>query len=77
MPKYTFEVAGAVAGKYRQVIAKNGEISIDSEVVAIYYKIGRTFALKIIGELGERHAVCDSLKPLARQTLVHHLRKTQ
>jgi hypothetical protein len=74
MPKYTFEVAGAIVGKYRQVIAKNGEISIDSEVVAAYYKQGANFAIKIVGVLGVCHGVFPTLKDAAQAVLLHHIR---
>jgi hypothetical protein len=77
MPKYTFEVTGAIVGKYQQVIAKNGEISIGGEVVAIYYKEKSNYGLKIVGELGRCHAKFGSLENAARHALNHHLSKTQ
>jgi len=78
MALYTFEVAGAIVGKYREVHARRGEILIDSEVRAIYYKQGNHFAIKIVGNLGVCHGVFATLKDAAQAVLLHYIRpKTQ
>jgi hypothetical protein len=74
MALYTFEVAGAIVGKYRQVHARRGEILIDGEVQAIYYKQGANFAIKIVGTLGVCHDVFPTLKDAAQAVLLHYIR---
>jgi formylmethanofuran dehydrogenase subunit C len=73
MAKYTFEVAGNIVGKYCEVIAKSGEIIIEGEVVAIYYKEKSNYGLKLVGELGRCHERFGSLENAAKAALSHHL----
>jgi len=77
MAKYTFEVAGNVVGKYCEVVAKGGEIIIDGEVVAIYYKEKSNYGLKLAGELGRCHGRFGSLENAAKAALSHHLSSKQ
>jgi hypothetical protein len=77
MAKYTFEVAGNIVGKYCEVVAKGGEIIIEGEVVAIYYKEKSGYGLKFTNELGRCHAKFGSLENAAKAALSHHLSSKQ
>lgn len=73
MAKYTFEIGGTAY----EVQAKSGEMIIEGEVIAYYYKEKSNYGLKFVDELGRCHAKFGSLENAARATLSHYLSRKQ